>query len=74
MIIAPIVSVELFSWTSYTYYPKHDICVNEYRDYVENLILDLNNIKTPPTIKKAQNIVGTIAVSSAEAEGVFSNG
>ena len=51
---------------------KHDICFNEYRDYVENLLLDLNNIKNPPTIKKAHNIVGTVAVSSAEAEKGFS--
>ena len=51
---------------------KHEICVNEFRDYVQNIILDLNNPKIPPTIKKAQEIVGTIAVSSAEAERGFS--
>ena len=50
---------------------KHEICVNEFRDYVQNIILDLNNPKIPPTIKKAQEIVGTIAEVQQKPRGDF---
>ena len=50
----------------------HKICVNDFRDYVENVIENRPNQDVPSTIQKAKNIINTIALSSAEAERGFS--
>ena len=47
------------------------VCVNDFRTYVENSLIDKAN-KIPQTIAKAKNIINTIAISSAEAERGFS--
>ena len=49
----------------------HKICVNDFRDYVENVTRNYHN-KIPITIQKTKNIINTIALSSAEAEKRFS--
>uniref|UniRef100_A0A8C6VDP2 HAT C-terminal dimerisation domain-containing protein n=1 Tax=Naja naja TaxID=35670 RepID=A0A8C6VDP2_NAJNA len=42
-------------------------------DFIENVLRDSKNYAIPDNIKKAKDIVRTIAVSSAEAERSFSN-
>ena len=51
---------------------QHEILVNDYRDFVENVIENFQNPVVPASVLKAQNIVNTMAVSSAEAERGFS--
>ena len=50
---------------------KHQIVINEFRDYIEQVIVG-NDSQISPSIKRAIDIVSTIAVSSADAEKVFS--
>ncbi|XP_058049428.1 E3 SUMO-protein ligase KIAA1586-like [Ahaetulla prasina] len=51
---------------------NYEININDYRDFVENVLKDSKNYAIPGSIQKAKNIVRTIAVSSAEAERGFS--
>ena len=46
--------------------------INDFRDYVEDVLQNGENHTMPPSIRKAKSIVGAIAVSSAEAERGFS--
>ena len=50
----------------------YEISINDFRDYVENVLKNFDNHTIPPTIQKAKNNINTIAVSSAEAERGFS--
>ena len=50
----------------------HEILVNDYRDFVENVMENFQNPVVPESVLKAQNIINTMAVSSAEAERGFS--
>ncbi|XP_070800771.1 E3 SUMO-protein ligase KIAA1586-like [Pituophis catenifer annectens] len=50
---------------------NYNIDINDYRDFVENVLKDSKRYAIPDSIKKAKDIVRTIAVSSAEAERVF---
>ena len=52
----------------------HEISINEFRDYVENVLQNCSNLakaEVPSSVQKAKNI-SAIAVSSAEAERGFS--
>ena len=51
---------------------SYKINVNDYRDFVENVVQNAENHTMPPSIRKAKNIINTIAISSAEAERGFS--
>ena len=49
----------------------HEISINEFRDYVENVLQNSSNrakAEVPSSVQKAKNIISAIAVSSAEAE------
>ncbi|XP_058032475.1 E3 SUMO-protein ligase KIAA1586-like isoform X3 [Ahaetulla prasina] len=48
------------------------IDINDYRDFVENVLKNSRNYDTPDSVQRAKNIIRTIAVSSAEVERVFS--
>jgi len=53
----------------------HEISINEFRDYVENVLQNSSNLTkadVPSSVQKAKNIISAIAVSSAEAERGFS--
>ncbi|XP_026544682.1 E3 SUMO-protein ligase KIAA1586-like [Notechis scutatus] len=50
----------------------YQIDINDYRDFVRNILKNSQNYAIPGSVQKAKNIVRTIAVSSAEAENVFS--
>ena len=53
----------------------HAISINEFRDYVENVLQNCSNVakaEVPSSVQKAKNIISAIAVSSAEAERGFS--
>lgn len=49
-----------------------EINVNDFRDFCQNVLENQQHYKIPETVAKAKNILGTIAVSSAEAERGFS--
>ncbi|XP_076039002.1 E3 SUMO-protein ligase KIAA1586-like [Oratosquilla oratoria] len=49
----------------------HEISINDFRDYVENVLQNSSNpakAEVPQSVQKAKNIINVIAVSSAEAE------
>ena len=48
----------------------HKVTVNDFRDFVENVLS--SNVHIPQSVKRAKNIIDTIAISSAEAERGFS--
>lgn len=50
---------------------KFVVDLNDFRDYVENNIQS-KHLPDPETIRKAKQIMNTIAISSAEAERAFS--
>ena len=53
----------------------HEISINEFRDYVENVLQNCSNLakaEVPSSVQKAKKIISAIAVSSAEAERGFS--
>ena len=53
----------------------HEISINEFRDYVENVLQNCSNLakaEVPSGVQKAKNIISAIAVSSAEAQRGFS--
>ena len=53
----------------------HEISINEFRDYVENVLQNCGNLakaEVPSSVQKAKNIISAIAVSSAETERGFS--
>ena len=50
---------------------RHEISVNDFRDYVENVTRNYHKHFVPETIQGAKNIFNTIAVSSAEAQRGF---
>ena len=53
----------------------YEISINEFRDYVENVLQNCSNLakaEVPSSIQKAKNHISAIAVSSAEAERGFS--
>ena len=52
----------------------HDISINEFRDYVENVLQNSSNLskaEIPKSVQKAKNIISFIAVSSEDAEREF---
>ena len=51
---------------------SYKINVNDFRDFVENVVQNAENHTMPPSIRKAKHIINTIAISSAEAERGFS--
>ena len=51
---------------------RHEISVNDFRDYVENVTRNYHTHVVPETVHRAKNIINTIAVSFAEAERGFS--
>uniref|UniRef100_A0ABM5GK37 LOW QUALITY PROTEIN: E3 SUMO-protein ligase KIAA1586 homolog n=1 Tax=Pogona vitticeps TaxID=103695 RepID=A0ABM5GK37_9SAUR len=51
---------------------NYQVDINEYRDFVENVLKNYQNYSIPESVQRAKNIVRTIAVSSAEAERGFS--
>ena len=53
----------------------HEISINEFRDYVENVLQNCSNLakaEVPSSVQKAKNTISAIAASSAEAGRVFS--
>ena len=51
----------------------HEISINEFQDYVENVLQNSSNLaKVPLSAQKAKNIISAIAVSSVEEENEFS--
>ncbi|XP_076049684.1 E3 SUMO-protein ligase KIAA1586-like [Oratosquilla oratoria] len=53
----------------------HEISINDFRDYVENVSQNSSNpakAEVPQSVQKVKNIINAIAVSSAEAERGFS--
>ena len=53
----------------------HEISINEFRDYVKNVLQNCSNLakaEVPSSVQKAKNIISAFAVSSAEAERGFS--
>ena len=51
----------------------HEISINEFRDYVENVLQNCSNLakaEVPLSVQRAKNIISAIAVSFAEAERV----
>ena len=53
----------------------HEISINKFRDYVENVLQNCSNLakaEVPSSVQKAKNIISAIAVSSAEAGRGFS--
>ncbi|XP_077974159.1 E3 SUMO-protein ligase KIAA1586-like [Styela clava] len=51
----------------------YEIPVNDFRDYVKNVLQNFKNPVIPRSVQKAKAIVSTIAVSSAELERGFSS-
>ncbi|XP_048356244.1 E3 SUMO-protein ligase KIAA1586-like [Sphaerodactylus townsendi] len=51
---------------------NYQIDINDYRDFVENVLKNQQNYAIPENVQRAKNIVRTIAVSSPEVERVFS--
>ena len=52
----------------------HDISINEFRDYVENVLQNSSNLdkaEIPLSVLKAKKIISSIAVSSEDAERGF---
>ena len=52
----------------------HEISINEFRDYVENVLQNCGNLAKAEflsSVQKAKNIISAIAVSAAEAERGF---
>ncbi|XP_013916028.1 PREDICTED: uncharacterized protein KIAA1586-like [Thamnophis sirtalis] len=52
---------------------NYQIDINDYRDFVENVLENSQNYAIPKSVQRAKNIVRTVAVSSIEAEMGFSN-
>uniref|UniRef100_A0A2D4LSF5 KRAB domain-containing protein n=1 Tax=Micrurus spixii TaxID=129469 RepID=A0A2D4LSF5_9SAUR len=52
---------------------NYQIDINDYRDFVENVLENSQKYAIPQSIQRAKNIIRTIPVSSAEVEMVFSN-
>jgi len=53
----------------------HEISINEFRDYVENVLQNSSNLakaEVPSSVQKVKNIISAIAVNSADAEKGFS--
>ena len=53
----------------------HEISINEFRDYVENVLQNSSNLakaEAPLSVQKVKNIISTIAVNSADAAKGFS--
>uniref|UniRef100_A0A8C6XY64 Uncharacterized protein n=1 Tax=Naja naja TaxID=35670 RepID=A0A8C6XY64_NAJNA len=51
---------------------NYEININDYRDFIENVLKDSEKYTIPCSIKQARDIIRTIAVGSAEAERGFS--
>ena len=52
----------------------HDISINEFRNYVENVLQNSSNLEKaeiPLSVLKAKNIISSIAVSSEDVERGF---
>ena len=50
---------------------RHEISVNDFRDYVENVTRNYLKQALSETIQRAKNIMNTFAVSSAEADNEY---
>ena len=46
--------------------------INDFRDFVENVLNSSLDVLIPQSIQRAKNIINTIAISSAETERGFS--
>ncbi|XP_026555953.1 E3 SUMO-protein ligase KIAA1586-like isoform X2 [Pseudonaja textilis] len=51
---------------------NYKIDMNDYRDFLENVLKNSQKYKIPESVQRAKNIVRTIAVNSAEVESAFS--
>uniref|UniRef100_A0A8C6V7V3 E3 SUMO-protein ligase KIAA1586-like n=1 Tax=Naja naja TaxID=35670 RepID=A0A8C6V7V3_NAJNA len=51
---------------------NYKIDMNDYRDFLENVLKNSQKYKIPESVQRAKNIVRTIAVNSAEVENGFS--
>ena len=50
----------------------HEVSINDFRDFVENVLNSSLHVLIPQSVQRAKNIINTIAISSAEAERGFS--
>ena len=50
----------------------HEVSINDFRDFVENVLNSSLHILISQSVQRAKNIINTIAISSAEAERGFS--
>ena len=50
----------------------HEVSINDFRDFVENVLNSSLHDLIPQSVQRAKNIINTIAISSAEAERGFS--
>ena len=50
----------------------HEVSINDFRDFVENVVNSNLHVLIPLSVQRAKNIINTIAISSAEAERGFS--
>ena len=50
----------------------HEVSINDFRDFVENVLNSSLHVLIPQSVQRAQNIINTVAISSAEAERGFS--
>ena len=49
----------------------HEVSINDFRDFVENVLNSSLHVLIPQSVQRAKNIINTIAISSAEAERGF---
>ena len=49
----------------------HEVSINDFRDFVENVINRSLHVLILQSVQRAKNIINTIAISSAEAERGF---
>ena len=49
----------------------HEVSINDFRDFVENLLNSSLHVLIPQSVQRAKNIINTIAISSAKAERGF---
>ena len=53
-------------------FPHHEVSINDFRDFVENVLNSSLHVLIPQSVQRAKNIINTIAICSAEAQRRFS--
>ena len=51
---------------------NHKVSINDFRDFVENVLNSSLHVLIPQSVQRAKNITNTVAISWAEAERGFS--